>query len=36
MSNKQRINGLDRRDEMVLIAIAILIPLLTIPAMLGV
>lgn len=36
MTDKSRPNWLDRRDEVVLVVFAILVPLLAIPAMLGV
>ena len=36
MSNRKQPSGLDRRDEWVLVIFAVLVPLLAIPAMLGV
>lgn len=36
MNDKSRSMGIDRRDELVLVIFAVLVPLLAIPAMLGV
>ena len=36
MDDKRRAKGLDRRDEWVLVIFAILVPLIAIPALLGV
>lgn len=35
MLNRTRMTELDKRDEMIMIMIAIMIPLVTLPAMVG-
>ena len=35
MLNRTRMTELDKRDEMIIIMIAIMIPLVTLPAMVG-